>query len=250
MRVPSWDHNAWYHRTLLRRLPPAPADVLDAGCGTGALAARLAGLGYQVTALDRDAGMVAATRARLASNPSNQSAPDGDRGVGPVVARRADLLADPLPEQAFDAVVTVSVLHHLPLSAALPRLAAALRPGGVLIAVALPRVDLPREAATELAALVGQVGLGSLFALLRRREGRGPGREDTRLPAADRGRDGGGDRAATAWFGYESDVAAMPMRDPTLTTREVRAQAAAALPGSRVRRLAFWRYLLVWHRPA
>ena len=37
--------------------------------------------------------------------------------------------------------------------------------------------------------------------------------------------------------------------DPPLTTRQVRQHAAAALPGARVRRLVFWRYLLIWQRP-
>ena len=37
--------------------------------------------------------------------------------------------------------------------------------------------------------------------------------------------------------------------DPPLTTRQVRQHATAALPGARVRRLVFWRYLLLWQRP-
>ena len=38
-----WDHNAWYHRSVLRRLPAGCSRVLDVGGGTGALAAALAG---------------------------------------------------------------------------------------------------------------------------------------------------------------------------------------------------------------
>jgi hypothetical protein len=38
--------------------------------------------------------------------------------------------------------------------------------------------------------------------------------------------------------------------DPRLTTREVRQHATTTLPGARVRRLVFWRYLLLWKRPA
>jgi hypothetical protein len=37
--------------------------------------------------------------------------------------------------------------------------------------------------------------------------------------------------------------------DPPLTTREVAGQASAVLPGVRVRRLLFWRYLLIWQKP-
>ena len=42
----------------------------------------------------------------------------------------------------------------------------------------------------------------------------------------------------------------MPVFDPPLTTRQVRQHAAVTLPGARVRRLIFWRYLLLWKRPA
>lgn len=42
----------------------------------------------------------------------------------------------------------------------------------------------------------------------------------------------------------------MPVASPELTTRQVREQAQALLPGARVRRLLFWRYLLEWDRPS
>jgi hypothetical protein len=34
-----------------------------------------------------------------------------------------------------------------------------------------------------------------------------------------------------------------------LTTHQVRRQASALLPGAQVRRLLFWRYLLLWRKP-
>jgi hypothetical protein len=42
---------------------------------------------------------------------------------------------------------------------------------------------------------------------------------------------------------------AMVVRQPQLTTRQVRRQAAAVLPGARVDRLLLWRYLLIWVKP-
>jgi ubiquinone/menaquinone biosynthesis C-methylase UbiE len=33
-----WDHNAWYHRLLLRQVPARAERVLDVGCGAGTLA--------------------------------------------------------------------------------------------------------------------------------------------------------------------------------------------------------------------
>jgi hypothetical protein len=55
-----------------------------------------------------------------------------------------DLLAG-----AYDAVASISALHHMDLPAVLPRLAAALRPGGLLIAVSLHRVEIPRGLPAE-----------------------------------------------------------------------------------------------------
>jgi hypothetical protein len=51
-------------------------------------------------------------------------------------------------------------------------------------------------------------------------------------------------------FAKDSTRTSMPVvMNPPLTTREVAKQAAAVLPGVRVRRLLFWRYLLIWHKP-
>jgi hypothetical protein len=120
--------------------------------------------------------------------------------------------------------VSSAVLHHLSLADALPRMARWVRPGGVLAAVALPRVDLPRELGVELAAAVAHAPLGVALAALRPTTG------------AD-------------LFRPEATHAAMPVAEPDLTVREVRADAARLLPGARVRRLLFWRYLLLWRRP-
>ena len=205
----AWDHNAWYHRLLLRRVPAGADRVLDVGCGAGTLARELAYRAGQVDALDRDPMMVTLARGRAAAN---------------MTVIEADVLTADLPAGSYDAVVSMSALHHLPLAPALERLAGLLRPGGVLAVVALPRIDLPVEAPVELAALTGHRVLGTAFAA---------GRAVTGRPL----------------FGYTSDVTTMPMRDPELTTRQVRATAAGVLSGVRVRRLLFWRYELTWTKP-
>lgn len=206
-----WDHNAYYHPLLLRRLPAACGMALDVGCGAGTFTAKLAARAAHVDAVDRSPVMVEAARAVVPGNVS---------------CRVADVMTEPLPSAQYDAVTSVAVLHHLPLEPALERFAACLRPGGVLAAVTLPRVDLPRELPVELATAVAQqvVGLGLLV-------GRRvlPGR---------------------TLLGREPTHDVMPVLDPVLTVREVRERAAAVLPGVRVRRLLFWRYLLVWRRPA
>jgi hypothetical protein len=86
-------------------------------------------------------------------------------------------------------------------------------------------VDLPREAPAELLAAVAFRAFGALFAALRAT--------------------GSGD-----WYELDPVNEAMPkVFDAPLTTRQAREVAAATLPGARVRRLLFWRYLLVWRRP-
>lgn len=209
--VLDWDHNAYYHRVLLGYLPPRRQRVLDVGCGAGGFAVELAQRSDHVDAVDRSAAMVAEARRRT---PVNVNCVEGD------------VLTDALPATDYDAIVSICALHHMPLEAALPRLADALRPGGVLAAIALPRTDLRNEWAHELSAGVGHRALGLRF-LAAGFLGTGPG------------------------FAKEPDHDAMPMvLDPPLTTREVATQAATLLPGAHVRRLIFWRYLLVWQKPA
>jgi SAM-dependent methyltransferase len=208
--VLDWDHNAYYHRLLLRQMPQPCRRVLDVGCGAGAFAARLARRSEQVDALDRSAKMIEEAERRTPGN---------------VNCVLADVLSDPLPGKDYDAVFSISALHHMPLQDVLPVLAAALRPGGVLAAVALPRLDLRREWPVEIAAAAGHRLLGAMFLT-------------TRLLGGGNG------------FAKDSAHATMPVvMDPPLTTREAARQAATVLPGVRVRRLLFWRYLLVWQKP-
>jgi SAM-dependent methyltransferase len=209
--VLDWNHNAYYHRLLLGQLPQRCHHVLDVGCGAGSFAARLARRVEQVDAVDRSAAMIEVARQRTPDN---------------VNCILADALIDPLPGGIYDAIFSISALHHMPLQDALPRFAALLRPGGVLAVVALPRVDLPNELPTEVVAAVGHHLLGAVFVTAR-----SVGSKD--------------------WFAKDSTHAAMPVvMDPQLTTRQVANQASALLPGVRVRRLLFWRYLLRWQKPA
>jgi SAM-dependent methyltransferase len=94
---------------LGEQLPPAPARVLDVGCGAGELTTALAVEGYDVLGID-------------------PRAPQGDRF-------RRVLLEDLDPkDETFDAVVASHSLHHIrDLDQALDRIAALLRPGGVLV---------------------------------------------------------------------------------------------------------------------
>ncbi|WOQ18575.1 hypothetical protein [Raineyella sp. W15-4] len=117
------------------------------------------------------------------------------------------------------------LLRQLPLGVVLPRLADALRPGGVLAAVALPRRDLRHEWPLELAAAVGHRVLGVGF-LVGRALGTGHGHPK------------------------EPGHRGMPVvLDPPLSTPEVSRVASTVLPGVHVKRLLFWRYLLIGKKP-
>jgi SAM-dependent methyltransferase len=210
MNVLDWDHNAYYHRLLLRHLPRPCNRVLDLGCGAGAFAVELAKRAEHVDALDRSPAMI--EEAKRVALPN-------------VTCILADVRQDPLPDARYDAIVSISALHHAPLEEVLPRLTGALRPGGVLAAVALPRLDPLRELPAELTAVIGHRLLGAAFAVLR---------------VCGRGR----------WYVKEPSCAPMPVvLDPSLTTRQVRQQAPVLLPGAQVRRLVFWRYFLLWRKP-
>jgi 2-polyprenyl-3-methyl-5-hydroxy-6-metoxy-1,4-benzoquinol methylase len=54
------------------------------------------------------------------------------RAPANVTCTLTDVMKLPLPEQHYDAIVSITALHHLPLGDILRQLAPALRPGGVL----------------------------------------------------------------------------------------------------------------------
>ncbi len=114
--------NAYYERPAMLDLA-GDVDghrVLDAGCGSGALASALQAKGAQVTGFDASPAMVDLARDRLGEGAAIQVAN----------------LAEPLPfdDAAFDDVVSSLVLHYLPdWTAPLAELRRVLRPGGRLL---------------------------------------------------------------------------------------------------------------------
>ncbi len=136
---------------LFAQLVPAPAQVLDAGCGTGRIAVRLDELGYDVVGVDVDAAMLEHARA---------AAPSLDW-------RHADLTTMDLGRD-FDAVLlagnTIPLLEEDTLTAACERLAAHTVPGGAVVcgfgldAAHLPG-DCPPTPLAEVDAAMAAAGL-------------------------------------------------------------------------------------------
>jgi SAM-dependent methyltransferase len=81
---------------LIKDLLPLGGLVLDVGCGTGQLAATIAGEGYNVFGVDLSTSMVARAR---------------ERGLAGTYAGVTTAL--PFADNSFDLALTVATLHHL-----------------------------------------------------------------------------------------------------------------------------------------
>lgn len=118
------------------RLVAPPARVLDAGCGTGRVAIRLAELGYTCVGIDLDESMLRVARTRAPHLPWVH----GDLATAALAG-------------SFDVVVMAGNVLPLVTAGTEPQvvatLAAHLTPGGLLVAgFGLDRAHLPPAAAT------------------------------------------------------------------------------------------------------
>jgi len=105
--------------------------AIDLGAGTGLLGIELAGEVREIVLADPSDGMLKVARQKIAS-----------RGLLNVAAIRFDLLVDPPPEDPFDLVVSLLMLHHLPdTAAALSAIYRLLVPGGRLALADLDAED-------------------------------------------------------------------------------------------------------------
>jgi SAM-dependent methyltransferase len=135
----------WYSWLATRIEWPEGGDVLEVGCGSGALWVNIASQlpALRLTLTDLSDGMVEAASEAVGSL-------DGMDLVG---ARTCDVQDLPFPDEAFDVVVANHMLYHVPEpTRAVAEFARVLRPGGVLMAATNgPRhldavADLTRQA--------------------------------------------------------------------------------------------------------
>jgi len=122
---------------------PAAGWVLDAGGGTGRIAAQLRALTGNLVLLDRSQPMLRQAQSK---------------GLWPI---QGDLARLPFPDACFDRAVVVDALHHFPdQSAAIGELLRVLKLGGRLV---IEELDIARVA-VKLVALAERLALmGSYF---------------------------------------------------------------------------------------
>jgi SAM-dependent methyltransferase len=192
---------------LLAQVPATARRVLDVGCGLGRLTARLAVPGREVVGVDLSPEMIARARRFGATMPA-------------LTFHCGDFLAMEFAPRSFDCVLSVAVLHHMPVDAAVARMVELLRPGGRLI-IQDVRADQGLVDRIRSLLALAHTGFGRLV-----RTGR------ARSPRVVR----------EAWSRHGA-------REHYLTLREAEAMASRLLPGSRVTRHWRWRYTIIWERP-
>ncbi|WP_404198974.1 class I SAM-dependent methyltransferase [Streptomyces tauricus] len=129
--------------------------------------------------------------------------------------RQADVTSTRLPRRHYDAITCLASLHHMPF-ATVTRFREALAPGGMLLVLGCYAGHTWWDLAAVPANAVARAGVS-----LAERVGGAPGPRPLRPPA----------------------------RPPRMTLDDVRRASARLLPGSEVRQLLFWRYLLAYRAP-
>jgi SAM-dependent methyltransferase len=156
----------WAVAPVRSRRSQGPLRAVDLGAGTGKLAAALARIGADVTAVEPDAAMLAQLRREL---PSVRALPGSAERI-------------PLPDGSADAVVAGQAMHWFDLDRALPEIARVLAPGGVL--AGLWNVDDDRVGWVAELASISKSADG--ITVLRWRSGTGQSRQ-ARLAEAGAG---------------------------------------------------------------
>lgn len=118
------DERAYERKLLITRdLLPPDAEVLEIACGTGTTALHHAAYVKHYHATDISEKMLDIARAKAV-----------DQAVTNIFFAQQDITSAKLPQDQYDAVLAMSILHLLPdRPAALAKIRGALKPGGVFI---------------------------------------------------------------------------------------------------------------------
>lgn len=202
-----WNHNNHYHQFLLKQLPRKCQTVLDLGCGTGKFSRLLAERANKVTALDLSPNSIQIARQR------SQQFNNIDYQV-------ADISQCDFASERFEAIVSIATFHHLSLEQLIPKLKAALKPGGVLIILDLLEHHNFIDTLSDAIA----VPLNWWFLKTKNKN-------------------------------FQSNPEAIAAMQEHLSTdkyfnlSEAKRIYTSLLKIAKVRRHLFWRYSVVWHKP-
>jgi ubiquinone/menaquinone biosynthesis C-methylase UbiE len=130
-------------------------------------------------------------------------------------------MTHPLPVNGFDCIATLTTLHHLPIESFLEKISKALKPGGVFVCLDLYQRSNPLDFLFDGVAYAVSPFL--------------------RLIKTGKPRPSRAVREAYAEHGKT---------DTYLTLPEIERVCARLIPGAVVRRHLFWRYSIVWKKPA
>jgi SAM-dependent methyltransferase len=195
-----------YRNYLIQQLPPHFENALEIGCGIGEFARLLATRARSVVAIDLSPQMIRLATSRSANYPN-------------IEYLLGDVMSLALPAEAYDCIVSMATLHHLPLEEALRKIKDALKPNGVLIIHDLVAAD----------GLVENVRSALAYPVSMARRLWKTGR--LRSPREVR----------EAWAEHGKG-------DVYLTLDGVREMCMQYLPGARIRRHLLWHYTAVWHK--
>jgi 2-polyprenyl-3-methyl-5-hydroxy-6-metoxy-1,4-benzoquinol methylase len=197
-----------YRNYLIQQLPPPFQNALEIGCGTGEFTRLLATRARSVVAIDLSSQMIRLAKSQSANCPN-------------IEYLTGDVMGLSLPAEAYDCIVSMATLHHLPLVEALLKIKDALKPNGVLIIHDLAAADGLVEYATS--ALAYPVSVARRF--WKTGQMRAP--REVREAWSEHGRD-----------------------EVYLTLAEVREMCRQYLPEARIERHLLWRYTVVWYKRA
>lgn len=199
-----WSHNDAFAGFVMRQARAVQrtggTTAVDVGCGTGNLLACLSPALPTIIGIEPDAGVAQAAARRFhGSNVRIENRRFGDE-----------------PPNAYDLIVFVASLHHMPLEPTLSAARDALRPGGRLVIVGIAK-ETPDDAVRSAVSMV----LNPLIGLAKH------------------------PRRAT----HRPQNMQAPVTEPVHTFDEIRAVASGMFPGIRMRRRLFWRYTASWIAP-
>ena len=203
-----WTANNHYHDFLLKHVPAKCENALEIGCGTGAFARQLAQRCRRVIGIDLSAEMIRVARSRSSRIENLQF-------------ELVDAMSWKFPQSHFDFICSIATLHHLEQRELLPKIKAALRPGGVFVLLDL----VASSGLTE--RMLDVIGLGVSSGLRLIHNGRLQPPPEVR----------------NAWEQHGK-------HDHYSTIKQMRALAAEILPGASVKRHLLWRYTLVYRKPS